>query len=156
MVSDGKFLIPSGNTAAFLQMSEQTFNPIAFFYATVSKGREAPFSFDLYAITGVTPRFRKPSRIALRGTTFISRHLFRTTTKTTLRRANRHLIHCRKHQRMITCLSSVHQRRQRMKMIVAHTNNLCGPTAFRPANAVIGRLPCYFFSSTLLPQIYGL
>ena len=145
MVSDGKFFITSRNATTFLQMSKQSFNHISLFVGHLIKRSRSPLLIRSIRNHRRYATLSQAIPIILRGATLVSRHLFRSTTDTTLWCANCHLIHCRKHQRIVACLSSTNQRRQWMKMIVAHANYFCGQTAFRLANSVIRRFSFYFF-----------
>ena len=145
MVSNGKFFITRCHTPTFLQMSKEPLNRITLFIRYRIKRTSRPLLVRLVSNHRCHSSPPQTVSIALRRTTFVPRHLLRTTTNTTFRRANRHLIHRQKNQRIITCLSRTHQRRQRMNVSVAHPYDLGRPTPFRLANSVVRRLALYFF-----------
>lgn len=126
-------------------MSKQTLNCVPLFVRHRIKRTSCSLLVRLVGNHRSHSTLPQSVTIALRRTTFVPCHLFRTATNVSCRCADRHLIHCRKNKGIITCLSRTHQRRQGMNMCVTHPYNLGRPTTFRLANSVVRRLPLYFF-----------
>ena len=156
MVTDGEFFISCCDAAAFTQVSEHAFNGVAFFIGLTIKGSCGSFLVRLVRNDRRDASFAQAVAIVLRRATFVTGHLLRSLANTARRRADRHLIHRRQNERIVTRLTASHQRCKRPQMIVTHRYELGREAAFRLADSVVLRFAFDFFSSRRPPTICGL
>ena len=140
MVTDGKFFISGGHAAAFLQVSEQTLNGVAFFIGLRVEWLRGSAFVRFVSADRRDPTLSQTITILLRRTTFVAGHFLRTFADATGRRADRDLIHHREDKRIVARLTATNQCCKWQQMIVTRRYELGREAAFRPADCVVRRL----------------
>jgi len=155
MVTDGEFFVSCGDAAAFLQVSEQAFDGVAFFIRLrVERLRGSAF-VRFVSDHRHDAALAQAVAIVLRRATFVTRHLLRAFADATCRCANRDLIQRRKDKRIVARLAAAHQRRQWQQVVVTRCYELGRETAFRPAMAWSSGSPSTFFCQDARRRLVG-